>query len=65
MISIARQDPGGAATAILVAVAANSLSKSVLALVTGSRPFGVAYVGATAAALLIGGLVAIMASFAV
>ena len=64
MISIARQDPGGAATAILVAVAANSLSKSVLALVTGSRPFGVAYVGATAAAILIGGLVAIMATFA-
>lgn len=42
---------GTAVLAILVAVAANSLSKSVLAIAIGGRRFGLAYFGVTAAAL--------------
>jgi uncharacterized membrane protein (DUF4010 family) len=48
-----------AEVAILVAVAANSLSKSVLAMTIGGRRFGLAYLGASFAALAAGGLVAI------
>lgn len=47
---------GSAALAILLAVTANSLSKSALALATGGRSFGFLYLGASGLALLAGGL---------
>ena len=53
-------DAGVAAIAILVAVAANSASKSVLALTVGGRRFGLAYAGITAAALAAGAIVAML-----
>jgi uncharacterized membrane protein (DUF4010 family) len=47
-----------AQVAILVAVAANSLSKSVLALTVGGRRFGGAYIGASGGALIAGAITA-------
>jgi uncharacterized membrane protein (DUF4010 family) len=49
---------GSAALAILLAVTANSVSKSVLAVVTGGRGFGLAYAAASALAILAGALAA-------
>ncbi len=49
-----------ATLAILVAAAANSLSKSALALFAGGRTFGLAYLAVTLAALAAGGLVAMV-----
>ena len=48
-----------AAIAILTAVAANSLSKSVLATLAGGRRFGVTYFGVSLASLAAGGVVAL------
>jgi len=47
-----------AATAILVAVGANSLSKSALAIVTGGRWFGLVYLVVSVASLVAGALAA-------
>ena len=49
-----------AGIAILVAVAVNSLAKSVMAVLVGGRRFGIAYAGATAAAIGAGALVAVL-----
>jgi uncharacterized membrane protein (DUF4010 family) len=51
-------DPAFAATAILVAVAVNSISKSVLAFVVGGRRFGLSYLAVSLSALVGGGIVA-------
>jgi uncharacterized membrane protein (DUF4010 family) len=48
-----------AEAAILTAVATNSLSKSVLAIIAGGRTFGLAYLGVSLSALVAGGLVAL------
>lgn len=53
-------DAGTAAIAILVAVAANSASKSVLAITVGGRRFGLAYAGITAAAVAAGAVAAVL-----
>ena len=53
-------EAGVAAIAILVAVAANSASKSVLALSVGGRRFGLAYAGCTVAAVAAGAVVAVV-----
>jgi uncharacterized membrane protein (DUF4010 family) len=53
-------DAGTAAIAILVAVAANSASKSVLAITVGGRRFGLAYAGITAASVAAGAVVAVL-----
>ena len=53
-------DAGVAAIAVLVAVTANSASKSVLALTVGGRRFGLAYAGITAAAVAAGALAAVL-----
>ena len=53
-------DAGVAAIAILVAVAANSASKSALALSVGGRRFGLAYAGITAAAVAAGAVAAML-----
>ena len=53
-----------AAAAILTAVTANSLSKSFLALVTGGRWFGLAYLAVSLAAILAGGLMALTQTWA-
>ncbi len=53
-IGVASVSAGVAALAILVAVIANSLSKSVLAIVIGGLRFGAGYAAVTAAALVIG-----------
>lgn len=53
-------EAGTAAIAILVAVAANSASKSVLALSVGGRRFGLAYAGVTVTALAAGAVVAVL-----
>jgi uncharacterized membrane protein (DUF4010 family) len=53
-------EAGTAAIAILVAVAANSASKSVLAMTLGGRRFGLAYAGITAAALAAGAVAAVV-----
>jgi uncharacterized membrane protein (DUF4010 family) len=50
---------GTAAIAVLVAVAANSLSKSVLAALTGSRRFGISYAAVSLASLVAGGVGAV------
>jgi uncharacterized membrane protein (DUF4010 family) len=50
--------PGIAALAVLVAVAANSLSKSVLAVATGGRSFGLRYLAVSLLALLAGAAIA-------
>ena len=49
--------PAIAGLAILVAVAANSLSKSVLAIATGGRSFGFRYLAVSLLALLAGGAI--------
>jgi uncharacterized membrane protein (DUF4010 family) len=49
-----------AAIAILVAVASNSASKSVLALTVGGRRFGLVYAGVTAAAIAAGAVAAMV-----
>ena len=49
-----------AATAILVAAAANSLSKSGLALFAGGRAFGLGYLGVTLASLAAAGATALV-----
>ena len=49
---------GAAGIAILTAVTANSLSKSVLALAAGGRWFGLTYLGVSAASLAAGAVVA-------
>ena len=49
-----------AAVAILTAVAANSLSKSVLALVAGGRWFGLRYLAISLASLAVGGTIAFL-----
>lgn len=51
--------PAFAAAAILVALTANSLSKSALALVIGGLRFGLGYLAITLAALVAGGLIAL------
>jgi len=51
---------GAAAVAILTAVAANSLSKSVLAIVAGGRWFGLRYFGVSLASLAAGGAIALV-----
>ncbi|HET7717415.1 MAG TPA: DUF4010 domain-containing protein [Bauldia sp.] len=51
-----------AAIAILVAVAANSVSKSVLALTVGGQRFGLPFVGITAASLAAGAVAALLTS---
>ena len=64
--AIARQckahNPG--TRVILVAVTANSLSKSGLALIAGGRRFGLAYLAVSLAAILAGGLIALAGSWA-
>lgn len=55
-------EAGTAAIAILVAVAANSASKSVMAVSVGGRRFGLGYAGCTAAALAAGAVVAVVLS---
>ena len=55
---------GVAALSILVAVTANSLSKSVLAIIAGARRFGLAYLAVSLAAILAGGLIALAGSWA-
>jgi uncharacterized membrane protein (DUF4010 family) len=52
-------DPALAAAAILVAVAVNSLSKSVLAFFIGGRRFGLSYLAVSLSALVAGGVVAV------
>jgi uncharacterized membrane protein (DUF4010 family) len=52
--------PAAAAVAILAAVAANSLSKSVLATLAGGRRFGLTYFGVSLASLAAGGAVALL-----
>jgi uncharacterized membrane protein (DUF4010 family) len=61
MIEVAGSSIGAgiAALSILVAVASNSLSKSVLAIIAGSRRFGLAYLAVSIAAIVAGGLVAL------
>jgi uncharacterized membrane protein (DUF4010 family) len=49
-----------AATAILVAVGTNSLSKSALAIVTGGRWFGIVYLAVSLASLAAGALAALL-----
>jgi uncharacterized membrane protein (DUF4010 family) len=56
--------PGTAALAILVAVTANSLSKSVLAVVAGGRSFGRRYLAVSLLALLVGAAIASSMSWA-
>jgi uncharacterized membrane protein (DUF4010 family) len=55
--------PDEAVAAILVAIAANSVTKSDIAIAIGGRWFGIAYVAASAVALLAAGVVAIVASW--
>jgi uncharacterized membrane protein (DUF4010 family) len=55
---------GQAATAVLVAVAANTLAKSGMAIAIGGRTFGLAYLAASLAALAAGGFVALAAGLA-
>ncbi len=50
--------PGAAATAILVAVAVNSLSKSALAIGAGGRWFGLAYLAVSVGSIVLGAAVA-------
>jgi uncharacterized membrane protein (DUF4010 family) len=61
MIEVAGSSIGAgiAALSILVAVASNSISKSVLAIIAGSRRFGLAYLAVSIAAIVAGGLVAL------
>jgi uncharacterized membrane protein (DUF4010 family) len=54
-----RVSPQAAALAILIAVAANSASKTVLATAAGGRRFGMAYGGITLASLAAGAVVAL------
>jgi uncharacterized membrane protein (DUF4010 family) len=49
-----------AASAVLVAVAANSLSKSVLAIGAGGRWFGIAYLTVSVAAIVFGAIAALL-----
>jgi uncharacterized membrane protein (DUF4010 family) len=56
MARLAGVTPGVAAIAILVAVIANSLSKTVLATVIGGRRFGAAYGVMTLVSLAAGGI---------
>jgi uncharacterized membrane protein (DUF4010 family) len=51
---------GAAGVAILTAVAANSLSKSVLAFIAGGPWFGLRYFSVSLASLLVGGVIALL-----
>jgi uncharacterized membrane protein (DUF4010 family) len=55
--------PVEAVAAILAAIAANSLTKSAIAIAIGGRWFGIAYAAASAVALVAAGMVASLASW--
>jgi uncharacterized membrane protein (DUF4010 family) len=55
--------PTVAAVAILVAISANSVAKSCIALAIGGRRFGLAYAAASGAALIAAGVVTVLASW--
>jgi uncharacterized membrane protein (DUF4010 family) len=59
MTDLGRSSAAVAALSILVAVAANSLAKSSLALVAGGRRFGLAYLAVSFSALVAGALAAV------